>query len=268
MADDGEQQLTGGWEQRDLVAKNGVVYRRAGPQSPAVLDLLRHLESRGFAGAPRVVEPGLRDGQELLSFIEGDVHERPPWDEEALAQVGALVRQLHDATRSFAHAGYQWRDTFARHLPADDIVVGHGDLGPWNIVSQDGLPVAFIDWDTAGPVGATWDLAFAAWLNVQLHDDDVAERQGLPDAATRAQHLRVFLDAYGLPRDQRPDFVTRVAELAIHEARDEAIKAGVTRHSTAGVLENGYPILWAVTWRARSASWILTHRDLLTSAIT
>ena len=266
--DDGGERLSGGWEQRDLIAKEGVVYRRAGPQSPAVLELLRHLESCGFTGAPRVVEPGLRDGREMVTFIEGEVHDRPPWDDEALAEIGALVRQLHDCTRSFPYAGYEWRDTFARSLARDDLVVGHGDLGPWNIVSREGRPVAFIDWDTAGPVGALWDVAFAAWLNVQLHDDDVAEHHGLPDAATRARQLRAFLDGYGLARERRHDFVTLIAELAIHEARDEAIRAGVTRRSTAGVLDNGYPILWAVTWRARSASWILRHRDLLTAAIT
>ena len=263
-----DRALTGGWEQQDLVERGGVVYRRAGPQSPAVLALLRHLEREGFPAAPRVVEPGLHEGRELLTYVDGDVHERGPWDEHALATLGGLLRRLHDATRTFPAGEHRWRDTFARHLPTGgDVVIGHGDLGPWNIVSRDGMPVAFIDWDTAGPVGALWDLAFAAWLNVQLHDDDVAEHQGLGDVAERARHLRVFLDGYGLPRDARPAFVSRIAELAIHEARDEAIKGGVTRSSTEGVLDNGYPILWAVTWRARSASWILTHRDELIAAV-
>lgn len=232
-----------------------------------MLALLRHLEHVGFVGAPRVIGPGLENGQELLTYVEGDVHDRPLWDEAALAALGILVRDLHDATREFVSDGHPWRETFARHLPADDVVIGHGDLGPWNIVSREGLPVAFIDWDTAGPMGAKWDLAFAAWLNVQLHDDDVAEIKGLGDVDQRARHLRVLLDAYGLPKDERASFVTQIAELAVHEARDEAVKAKVTPNSTEAVTANGYPVLWAVSWRARSASWILTRREQLIRGI-
>jgi hypothetical protein len=33
-------------------------------------------------------------------------------------------------------------------------------------------------------------------LNAQLHDDDVADRQQLPDLAKRARHLRCLLDGY------------------------------------------------------------------------
>ena len=73
-------------------------------------------------------------------------------------------------------------------------------LGPWNVVAQGGIPVAFIDWEFAGPVDALWELAETAWLNAQLHDDDIAERVGLPPAARRGQQVRLLLDAYGLPR--------------------------------------------------------------------
>jgi hypothetical protein len=31
--------------------------------------------------------------------------------------------------------------------------------------------------------------------------------------------------------------------------------------------ETGFPVLWAVTWRTRSASWMLHHRSLLEEAI-
>lgn len=270
MGDDpaDERALAGGWHQRNLVERGGVVFRQAGPQTAAVLRLLRHLEAVGFPAAPRVVEPGISDdGREMVTFVEGDVVEQPAWSEEALGVLGALVRQLHDATRTMASQRAHWRRTFFRSLPMDEPVIGHGDLGPWNVVSRNGLPVAFIDWDTAGPVGALWDLAYVAWLNVQLHDDDIARHHGLPDAATRGQHLRVLLDGYGLPPKERSGFVRRIAEVAVHEAKDEAVQAGVTRESTAGVLDDGYPILWAVTWRARSASWILANREILTAAI-
>ena len=43
-----------------------------------------------------------------------------------------------------------------------------GDLGPWNTVYRDGVPVAFIDWDGAEPVEPVADLAAAAWAFVPL----------------------------------------------------------------------------------------------------
>ena len=41
-------------------------------------------------------------------------------------------------------------------------------------MARDGLPIAFIDWPTAGPTDRIDEIAGAAWLNAQLHDD-VAE---------------------------------------------------------------------------------------------
>jgi hypothetical protein len=55
--------------------------------------------------------------------------------------------------------------------------------------------------------------------------------------------------------------------MAIHSARDEAVRGRVTPQSEA-VDESGYPILWAVTWRTRSAWWMLHHRSLLEQALT
>ncbi|MGZ4433218.1 MAG: hypothetical protein ACXVW7_06265 [Trebonia sp.] len=36
------------------------------------------------------------------------------------------------------------------------------------------MPVALIDWETAGPVDPLVELAQLAWLNAKLHDDVVA----------------------------------------------------------------------------------------------
>jgi hypothetical protein len=129
------------------------------------------------------------------------------------------------------------------------------------------VPVAFVDWEFAGPVDALWDVAHTAWLNAQLHDDDVAERNGLGRPEDRARQLRLFLDGYGLPAAGRRGLVDKMIEFAVHSARHEAVLATVTPESAA-VDQSGYPVLWAVTWRARSASWMLRHRTLLEKAIT
>ena len=146
-------------------------------------------------------------------------------------------------------------------------MIGHGDTGPWNVVAQGGIPVALIDWEFAGPVDALWALAETAWLNAQLHDDDVAERFDLPSAERRAHQVRLLVDAYGLDVPERVGFVDRMVELAVHSARAEAVQYQVTPETTAAIAASGYPVMWAVTWRARSASWMLRHRELLERAL-
>jgi Phosphotransferase enzyme family len=250
--------------------REGVVYREAGPWSSTVLALLRHLDQAGFAGAPQVIGSGLTpDGREMVSYVPGASPHPHAWSEDAVAGVGTLLASLHAAAATFVPPpDASWKPWFGRELPASQWVIGHGDTGPWNIVARDGRPVALIDFEFAGPVGAVWDLAQAAWLNAQLHDDDVAGRLGLPDLAARGRQLRLMLDGYGLPAGQRGSFVDKMITMAVHSARAEAAEAGVTPQTTTGVTGTGYPFAWAITWRVRSASWMLTHRAFLQRAIS
>jgi hypothetical protein len=248
--------------------RDGVVFRESGPWSGTTLALLRHLEAVGFSAAPRVMGSGVADdGREMLSFVPGQSPQPHPWRDDAVAEVGRLLGQLHRATATFEPpAGARWQPWFGRDLPGSDRVISHCDLGPWNIIADGGRPVAFVDWEFAGPVGTRWDLAHTAWLNAQLHDDDVAARNGLGRPEDRARQLRLFLDGYGLATSERTGLVDTMIEFAIHSARDEAVLGQVTPE-TGAVDEKGYPVLWAVTWRARSASWMLRHRSLLEAAI-
>jgi hypothetical protein len=70
--------LTGGG--RSAVHRQGdAVIRDAGPWTPAVFALLRHLEKAVFAGAPRLVGTGLDiRGRETLTFIEGEFTQPGP----------------------------------------------------------------------------------------------------------------------------------------------------------------------------------------------
>ncbi len=249
--------------------RTGIVYRTAGPWSATVLAFLRHLEQAGFTGAPRVIGSGFApDGREMVSYIDGSSPQPFAWAEEHVSEVGRLLRDLHAAAASFVPApDTAWRPWFGRELPGQRPVFGHCDPGPWNIIARGGRPVALIDFEYAGPVDAIWDLAQAAWLNAQLHDDDVAERCGLPAAADRARQLRLILDGYGLARRDRDDFTDKMITFAVHDARDQAVQTGITEETTSAVTSGGYPSAWAVTWRTRSASWMLTHRTMLQRAI-
>jgi thiamine kinase-like enzyme len=149
-----------------------------------------------------------------------------------------------------------------RDLGSPVKVIGHCDVAPWNIVARDGLPVALIDWETAGPVDPRVELAQLAWLNAKLHDDIVARREDLPPLADRARQLAAIVDAYGLTARQRRGFLNQLIEFAMCDAAGEADDAVITPETTT------HPIaLWAMAWRARSAAWMIRHRRVLETAL-
>jgi aminoglycoside phosphotransferase (APT) family kinase protein len=137
-------------------------------------------------------------------------------------------------------------------------------VAPWTIVARDGLPVALIDWETAGPVSPLVELAQLCWLNAKLHDDIVAAREGLPPLADRARQLAAIADGYGLTARQRQGFFDQMVEFAVCDTAWEADDAGVKSEDLTS-----HPIaLWAMAWRARSAAWMLRHRRVLEAALT
>ncbi len=110
--------------------RGDVVIRDAGPWTPTIHTLLRHLESVGFAGAPRVIGSGLdEDGRETLQYIEGTFTQPGPWSLEGAAAVGALVRELHEATASYEPpADAVWWPWFGRPLGSEKKIIGHCPL--------------------------------------------------------------------------------------------------------------------------------------------
>ncbi len=113
--------------------------------------LLKHLEEGGFTAAPRPRESGFApDGREALSFFAG---EPAPvcWSAGAAYRVGVILRELHTATADFVISDPTWMPWWGRDVPTQDLLVGHCDAAPWNFLAAvDGLPVALLDWDTAG----------------------------------------------------------------------------------------------------------------------
>lgn len=225
---------------------------------PTVHALLDHLERIGFTGSPRAVSA---DGEDIVTYIPGESVNPHAWSDEGIFRVGGLLRDLHDATASFTPPpGAVWHPwPFASNAP--NAIISHRDTGPWNIIARDGLPAGFIDWVTAGPADRLEEIAATAWLNAQLHDDDIAERQGLPTAGARAAQLRRFADGYQLPRADRQRLVTAMIEYAIRDSAAEAIQAGVTPQT------GECDAVWAIAWRARSAAWMIRHRPLLDNAL-
>lgn len=257
-----EVPLTGGG--RTTVSRRGhVVLRETGPWAATVHALLRHLEAVGFEGSPRVIDSGFDErGREVLSFIEGEFVHPHAWSEDALPGLGRLLHDLHDATGSFSvPANATWRTWHGRRLGTVGTGIGHCDTGPWNIVARSGLPCALIDWEAAGPMDPEYDLAQMCWLNAQLHDDDIAERHGLPSLDSRARHLGLIVGGYELPRARRISLVDKMIEFAIQDAAAQAAEAHVTPDMRAS------EALWGITWRTKSAAWMLRHRPVLERAL-
>jgi Ser/Thr protein kinase RdoA (MazF antagonist) len=93
-----------------------------------------------------------------------------------LTAAARLLRSLHDATM----------DCDLRGISE---VVCHGDPSPCNCVFVDGVPSGFIDFEAAHPGERREDLGYAAWLWLDIGNEDLAPmRQG--------RRLADFMAAY------------------------------------------------------------------------
>ena len=162
--------------------------------------LLAHLESVGFAGAPR---PRGFDGlgREVLTFLDGEtVGQQRPWPAwthsvDALSQVGTWLRDYHRAVADYVPlTGATWREGGAWK---PGMVIGHGDPAPYNAAwSSTGL-VGFFDWDNAGPTTREDDVAWVGFAWTPLHARSVVEAEGFTAFEQRRDRLEFFLAAYG-----------------------------------------------------------------------
>ncbi|MET9971358.1 aminoglycoside phosphotransferase family protein [Streptomyces sp. NPDC006356] len=185
---------------RRVVRIGDTVRRPVQPWTPTVHALLRHLESVGFAHAPRAL--GIDDeGREVLSCIEGDSGPAG-WakvvDDQGLRNFARLLRDYHDAASGFSPPpGATWSTDTA--VADDDEVVCHGDFGPWNVVWQGSRPVGVIDWDFARPAPRLHDVAYALEYVTPFRDDAECLRWlHYPSPPDRRSRLEAFCGAYGL----------------------------------------------------------------------
>jgi thiamine kinase-like enzyme len=218
------------------------VRRETGPWTPAVHALLRHLEAKGFEGAPRVV--GIdEEGFEVLTYVPGLAHRPPvPASDEVVAQVGGLLRAYHDATVDFrSPADAHWQ------IPGSGDVICHNDLYARNIVFRDGAPVALIDFEFAGPGSRLTDIASAAAFWAPLQTDEAARLWGLP-TDDRGGRLRLLCDAYGLTVRDRPKLLDAVVAY---------LRRGYDIQRRWGLVERRPK--WAKMWDAGSGMSILAN---------
>jgi Phosphotransferase enzyme family len=191
-SDEAPQHLKGGLN--EVIRVGATVIRPTGSHSSAVHALLRHLESVGFSGAPRLLSVDADRGLETLSFLEGETSDYPLAEafrtDRAMISAAKLLRRLHDATTGFEGSGHSW------FLPprAPFEVICHGDLEPYNSVMRDGEVVGVFDFDTAHPGPRLWDVGYLAYRWIPLVSP--LNPYGFGTVVDQARRLPILCEAY------------------------------------------------------------------------
>ncbi|MFC4145806.1 phosphotransferase [Micromonospora mangrovi] len=259
----GREELLPGGFVAEVVRVGDTVRRTLPPNAEFVAALLRHLAPTGLA--PRHLGVDER-GRQVLSHLDG----RVPWQERedaayfsdaALTRLGGLIRTLHDACAGTGLAG-------------DAETVCHRDLSPKNTVYRDSpsgpLPVAFLDWDLAGPGRRIEDVAFACWHWGELGGD--------ADPAELGRRCRLLCDAYDAAAGAPSPVGAGADPAGVPLPRDELIDVmlhqieGTWRGIAAGA-DRGDPAMRRL--RAAGADegvrrwhdWLLHHRPAVHHAL-
>ncbi|MFF3088605.1 phosphotransferase [Streptomyces nojiriensis] len=204
--------------------------------------LLEIFEQQNFLGAPKYL--GQVDGKDILTYIEGEVPEKfQPWSDNQVRAAARLLREMHDATRG-------------SNLAGRFDVVCHHDPGPNNAVFQNGLPVAFIDFELAAPGGRLEDLAYMAWTW------SISSKQVMPLDGQAAQ-VRLIADVYGLVDAERHALVDCILE---RQSRNVRFWAEFQAHpetapAAPDVLAN------RIAWSRREHQFVYTHHEVFDRAL-
>lgn len=235
--------LTGGRIATGVVRIGDTVRRPVCASSGFMAALLELLERQGYTGAPKYL--GQEDGADLLSFIPGTVPARfGVWSDSQVQAAASLLRDMHDATRDSDLAGrYD--------------VVCHHDPGPNNVVFQDGLPAAFIDFAEAAPGSRLEDVAYMAWT----WSISSKKSMSLP---RQAEQVRLVADAYGLEPSERHVLADCILERQARNVRFWA--AFQARPETAPATTS--QIADRIEWSRHEHAYLFTHRDIFDHALT
>jgi len=148
------------------------------------------------------------------------------WSDASLVAAARLLRRCHDAVGTFVPSeDAEW--IYSRGRPSEGQLVCHNDIAPYNTVFRNEEPVAFIDWDLAGPAEPLSDIAHAVIYFVPIGPDEDVEAAGVPDAGARRGRLRLFCDAYGL------EHWSGLLDAMVRRQRDTI--EGILRHASEGV---------------------------------
>lgn len=245
---DAEHALTGGNATTGVVRVGDTVRKPWIPSSAGVLAYMAHLRAQGVD----LPEPRGRDaqGRMVTEYVPGTLAMvGPPLTHGELARVGAMIREIHEASASFRPAAPLPEGI----LPVDGAdLVCHNDLTPWNLVI--GERWVFIDGDGAGPSTALWDLAYSAQA-FALNDAGA-------DPRTTAADLAALVDGYDADAAMREALPAAMARRtrAMLEMLESAHRAGREPWGTMFVTGHGEH------WR-RATAFVARHQQIWAEAL-
>jgi hypothetical protein len=261
--------LLGGDVTEGVVRVGDTVRRPVAPHTPAVHALLRHLEAKRFAGAPRVL--GIDEkNREILTYLPGEVTHPPfaAWavTEQALAAVARLQRSYHEAVADFTPPpDAHWNGKVPVEVDGPPELITHSDLCFENVVFRSGpagpVPYGFIDFDLARPATRLLDIiqTLRHWAPL----NDPADRDPALRDADAAARVALFCDAYGLDADRRAR-LTAVARTVIRASHGNMAERART-------LGGGWARMWAEGVGdkiLRSAEWLQRNQQLIDARLS
>jgi Ser/Thr protein kinase RdoA (MazF antagonist) len=260
------QMLDGGVANAGNVVREGDVVLRPAPTNVHTLHaLLAYLAGHGFP-APQPLETR-PDGREALSFIEGETS-TPPYSHQwvrsdgGLAEVGRLLRSLHDASADFTPPpGVVWSKDLAD--ARGGAVICHNDVCIENVIFSGGSAVGLVDFDFAAPGRPVWDLAMTARYWVPLLDPTSAAATGRQDLDPFSR-CRLLVDAYGADTEARRAFTAVLLE--VEEVALRFVLGQVKRRNEPFV--QMWKALGGEDRQRRKMAWLEQHRARLDEALT
>ncbi|UHA73355.1 phosphotransferase [Paenibacillus sp. 481] len=203
MSNDKQEEILTGGNVSNVYRAGDTVRRELKPDSAKVHKLLKHLESKGFTYAPKLL--GIDEkGREVLSFIEGEAGNYPVkaymWSNDVLQEIARILRLYHDAVSDFSMED-SWQSIDNTPQPFE--VLCHNDFAIYNIIFNQHRPVGMIDFDVAGPGPRLWDIAYTLYTCVPLsrvYHTETGEAiyyNSLQDASRIKQRVKLFFDSYG-----------------------------------------------------------------------
>lgn len=187
---DKEILLTGGRITQGVVRIGDHVHRPQCDHAAFVHRVLNHLAKKNVPFSPRYFGTDERN-REILSFMPGDVPDNlGEYTAEQCAAAAKIIRTLHDALGDFPGC------------PAG-MTVCHNDLSPCNFTFIHCLPASVIDWDAAAFGDPLDDLAYAAWMWLDVGNDE-------NDPTKVRSGILSMLNAYGAT--DRANFCKRMLQ--------------------------------------------------------
>jgi hypothetical protein len=260
-----DEPLLGSNGQPTATIRHGnTILRPAGPWTPTVHSLLRHLEQVGLfrlasGRGRRLPRPGPRDPE----LHRGKIAHPHPYTDEGIRQVGELLGALHDATASFQPPpGAEWQPWSLRsdaprcsHQPRRRRPLArHPAPGPTDRVHR--LVAGRPDRPARGAGGQ------------RLVERPARLRRRPRPGQRPARSCRPSWEATApVPGRLRPPsrtaagLVTRMIEFAIRDGAGLAEIKQITPES------NDPTTLWILAWQTRAAAWMLRHRPMLERAM-